>query len=37
LGNSTLFWLNLQSQYDAWLAEREEAVQRIGRLKYRAA
>ena len=36
-GNSTLFWLNLQSQYDAWLAEREEAVQRIGRLKYRAA
>ena len=36
-GNSTLFWLNLQSQYDAWLAERDEAVQLIGRLKHRAA
>src|SRR5436190_3451336 len=36
-GNSALFWLNLQSQYDAWFAEREDAVQRIGRLKYRAA
>jgi addiction module HigA family antidote len=36
-GNSALFWLNLQSQYDAWFAEREDGVQRIGRLKYRAA
>ena len=36
-GNSALFWLNLQSQHDAWLAEREEGVQLIGRLKYRAA
>jgi addiction module HigA family antidote len=36
-GNSTLFWLNLQSQYDAWLAERDEAVRLIGRLKHRAA
>jgi antitoxin HigA-1 len=36
-GNSTLFWLNLQSQYDAWHAERDEAVQLIGRLKHRAA
>jgi antitoxin HigA-1 len=28
-GNSALFWLNLQSQHDAWLAEREEAIQEI--------
>jgi addiction module HigA family antidote len=28
-GNSALFWLNLQSQHDAWLAERKEAIQGI--------
>ena len=36
-GSSALFWLNLQSQFDAWFAEREASIQRIGRLKYRAA
>jgi addiction module HigA family antidote len=32
-GNSALFWLNLQSQHDAWLAERSKAVQRISRIE----
>jgi addiction module HigA family antidote len=36
-GNSALFWLNLQSQHDAWFAEREAAIRRIGRLKNRVA
>ncbi len=36
-GNSTLFWLNLQSQYDAWFAERNKAVRNIARLKSTAA
>jgi len=31
-GNNALFWLNLQSQYDAWFAERTKAVQKISRL-----
>jgi addiction module HigA family antidote len=33
-GNSALFWLNLQSQHDAWLAERSKAVQRITRIEH---
>jgi addiction module HigA family antidote len=32
-GNSALFWLNLQSQHDAWLAERKEAIREIRRLE----
>src|SRR5262249_46644878 len=36
-GNSALFWLNLQSQHDAWQAERTKEVQRIGRLERAAA
>jgi antitoxin HigA-1 len=36
-GNSTLFWLNLQSQHDAWFAERNKAVRNIARLKSVAA
>lgn len=32
-GNSALFWLNLQSQHDAWHAERQREVQRIGRFE----
>jgi addiction module HigA family antidote len=31
-GNNALFWLNLQSQYDAWFAERTRAVRSIRRL-----
>jgi plasmid maintenance system antidote protein VapI len=34
LGNSALFWLNLQSQHDAWLAERSKAVRRITRIEH---
>src|SRR5262245_18371771 len=34
-GNSALFGLNLQRQYDAWFAERETAIRRIGGLKHR--
>jgi addiction module HigA family antidote len=37
LGNSALFWLNLQSQHDAWHAERSAAVQAIERLPHGAA
>ena len=33
-GNSALFWLNLQSQHDAWLAERSKAVRRITRIEH---
>ena len=33
-GNSALFWLNLQSQYDAWHAERTKEVRAIERLQY---
>jgi addiction module HigA family antidote len=36
-GNSALFWLNLQSQHDAWLAERKPAVRAVARLKIAAA
>jgi addiction module HigA family antidote len=36
-GSSTMFWLNLQSQHDAWLAERSRAVQRIVRIEHVAA
>lgn len=36
-GNSALFWLNLQSQHDAWLAERSKAVQRIARIDHAAS
>jgi addiction module HigA family antidote len=36
-GNSALFWLNLQSQHDAWHAERKQAVQTIEPLKFTAA
>jgi addiction module HigA family antidote len=36
-GNSALFWLNLQTQYDAWHAERKESVRAIKRLDFRAA
>lgn len=36
-GSSTMFWLNLQSQHDAWLAERNKAVQRIARIERSAA
>ena len=32
-GNSPLFWLNLQSQYDAWHAERSPAVARVKPLR----
>jgi antitoxin HigA-1 len=32
-GNSALFWLNLQSQHDAWSAERSKAVRRIARIE----
>ena len=28
-GNRALFWLNLQAAYDAWHAERDEAVKSI--------
>jgi addiction module HigA family antidote len=36
-GSNTMFWLNLQSQHDAWLAERSKAVQRIARIEGSAA
>jgi antitoxin HigA-1 len=36
-GDNTLFWLNLQSQHDAWFAERSKAVRNIARLKSAAA
>ena len=32
-GNSALFWLNLQSQHDAWSAERSKAVRQITRIR----
>jgi antitoxin HigA-1 len=32
-GNSPLFWLNLQSQYDAWHAERSPAVAKVTLLR----
>jgi len=32
-GNSPLFWLNLQSQYDAWYAERSPAVAKVKLLR----
>lgn len=31
-GNSAVFWLNLQSQHDAWYAARKRDVARIKRL-----
>jgi antitoxin HigA-1 len=37
IGNSPLFWLNLQSQHDAWHAERTEAVRAVARLKFSTA
>jgi len=33
-GNNALFWLNLQSQYDAWHAERKLAVRAVERLEF---
>lgn len=36
-GNSALFWLNLQSQYDAWHAERNKALKKIKRLDFGVA
>ena len=36
-GNSALFWLNLQSQYDAWIAERKIEVRAISRIQYAVA
>jgi antitoxin HigA-1 len=36
-GNSPLFWLNLQVQYDAWHAERHQEVARIKTLPVLAA
>jgi addiction module HigA family antidote len=35
-GSSTMFWLNLQSQHDAWVAERTKAVRRITRIEHAA-
>jgi len=32
-GNSTLFWLNLQSQHDAWHAARKPAVAKVTPLR----
>ena len=32
LGNTALFWLNLQANYDAWHAERESRGLKIERL-----
>jgi antitoxin HigA-1 len=32
LGNSTQFWLNLQSNHDAWAAERAEGVLKVKKL-----
>ena len=32
-GNSALFWLNLQSQYDAWEAARKPAVAKVTLLR----
>jgi addiction module HigA family antidote len=36
-GNSPLFWLGLQSQYDAWHAARKKALKKIERLDFAAA
>jgi len=36
-GNSALFWLNLQSQYDAWFAERNKKIKAIAPLGHVAA
>jgi addiction module HigA family antidote len=36
-GNSALFWLNLQSQHDAWSAERSKDVRHITRIEHAAA
>ena len=35
-GNSPLFWLGLQSQYDAWHAARKKALKKIERLDFAA-
>ncbi len=32
-GNSSLFWLNLQTMHDAWEAEQSETVQAVTRLR----
>lgn len=31
-GNTTQFWLNLQTNHDAWAAERDKAVQQVQRI-----
>jgi addiction module HigA family antidote len=36
-GSSAMFWLNLQSQHDAWHAERNREIRAIGRLRHVAA
>jgi addiction module HigA family antidote len=36
-GNSALFWLNLQSQHDAWFAERKKEIRKITRLHHTTA
>jgi len=36
-GNSASFWLSLQSNHDAWHAERKPEIQRIKRLAASAA
>ena len=36
-GNSPLFWLGLQSQYDAWHAMRDKSLKKIKRFDFGAA
>jgi antitoxin HigA-1 len=35
-GNSAAFWLNLQSNHDAWHAERDPKVAKIKKLEVHA-